>query len=545
MMRRSSHLDAILTVAAISLAGVLVPSIASAKSLIDYFQTTPIINQITTASWGASTNQKRDQDNGLEDKTNKSWSYWDGRIVKAADGKFHLYCSRWPESKGHWGGWPGSVCTHAISDSNLLGPYEQKGDCYTDANNQGHNVMAGTLPDNSYFILVSETRRPAIFYKSTSLDGPWSRAGTLSFALNGFSTDGQSSSNTTIWPDSDGSVLLTARDGVVMKSTGGLTAQYKVVTKSVWDSSIRYTSGGTPEDPCIWKSGGQYHIVYSYPLDRKMYHLMSKDGINNWKNMGLATDATKALVKYTDGTTNIWNKLERPQVYMENGHVTAFSFAAIDVDKNNDNGGDSHSSKIIVVPFDGVAFDKEIAGDTSAGTGGSGGSTGTGGATGGSTGTGARGGTVGSSGGAPVSSSAGTAGGGGGGRPSSGGGVTATSSSSTVTGGAGEGGSSTSIPTSSGGKSTASSSSVQPTGGSSSTSSPSSSAGGSSGSLGSSSTSVSSSTASAGSSGSSRAEVHQGSSGGCSYAIGQGGLAGLGMMLFGLAMTVWARRRRR
>src|SRR4051812_39600095 len=48
--------------------------------------------------------------------------------------------------------------------------------------------------------------------------------------------------------------------------------------------------------------------------------------------------------------------MERVGVYQEHGHVTHFTFAVTDVDKNAtgiSNGG----SKIIVVPFDGVQFD--------------------------------------------------------------------------------------------------------------------------------------------------------------------------------------------
>ncbi len=55
---------------------------AAAKTLFDYFQPTPIINKLTTGAWGASNVQPRDQDNGLEDKTMKSYCYWDGRIIK-------------------------------------------------------------------------------------------------------------------------------------------------------------------------------------------------------------------------------------------------------------------------------------------------------------------------------------------------------------------------------------------------------------------------------------------------------------------------------
>lgn len=54
---------------------------------------------------------------------------------------------------------------------------------------------------------------------------------------------------------------------------------------------------------------------------------------------------------------NRWTKIERPGVYLENGHVTHFTFAVIDSEKDDDKGGDTHGSKVIVVPFDGAAFD--------------------------------------------------------------------------------------------------------------------------------------------------------------------------------------------
>ena len=66
------------------------------------------------------------------------------------------------------------------------------------------------------------------------------------------------------------------------------------------------------------------------------------------------------MVRYTDGTVNHWNKLERPSVYLENGHVAYFTFAVLDVPKEAQHGNDNHGSKILVVPFDGVAFDRDM-----------------------------------------------------------------------------------------------------------------------------------------------------------------------------------------
>ena len=52
-----------------------------------------------------------------------------------------------------------------------------------------------------------------------------------------------------------------------------------------------------------------------------------------------------------DGTINRWTKIERPNVYVENGTLKAMTFAVIDVQKEEDFGNDQHGSKIIVVPF--------------------------------------------------------------------------------------------------------------------------------------------------------------------------------------------------
>ncbi|MNL82371.1 hypothetical protein D3C87_2097410 [compost metagenome] len=58
---------------------------------------------------------------------------------------------------------------------------------------------------------------------------------------------------------------------------------------------------------------------------------------------------------------NHWNKLERPGVVIENGHVVAMTFAVVDTPKDDQTGGNGHGSKIIVVPFDGAALDEDLA----------------------------------------------------------------------------------------------------------------------------------------------------------------------------------------
>jgi hypothetical protein len=98
------------------------------KPLISYLLSTLPHGELVREAWGATNVLPRDIQNGLEDTTMKRYCYWDGQIIKAPDGNYHMFASRWSESRGH-NGWFGSVAVHAVSDS-LTGPYVDKGLCW-------------------------------------------------------------------------------------------------------------------------------------------------------------------------------------------------------------------------------------------------------------------------------------------------------------------------------------------------------------------------------------------------------------------------------
>ena len=207
---------------------------------------------------------------------------------------------------------------------------------------------------------------------------------------------------------------------------------------------------GWEEDPHIWYSGGVYHVIYSGSQDRVGYHLYSTDGLTNWRDNGYGWSPREyqKIFGYEGSTTyNQWYKMERPGVVLENGHPTHITWAVADVDKDNQIPGNSnHGSKVIVVPFDGVAFDADFGTSGTGGAGGAGGVAGTGGSAG--TGGAGRGGTTGAAGSAGTGGAGrgGTTGatggsGGGGGRGGSTGGTGgSTGGSGAGTGGAAGGG---------------------------------------------------------------------------------------------------------
>jgi hypothetical protein len=264
-----------------------------------------------------------------------------------------------------------------------------KGICYPDnQGGKGHNVTAIAMSDGRYAILVSDTR-PGDLFISTSLDGPWVYQGRVQIDTNGHTTT-RLTDNMSIMQRPDGRYMIVPLGGFVMISDSGIIGPYKVVTDNIFPQNVTGYPSATREDPVVWFSGGQYHVLVDDYHDRKAMHLTSPDAIT-WKYAGVAYDPTTNFVRYTEGTVNHWYKLERPGVLLENGHVTHFTFAGIDVDKALDLGNDNHGSKIIVVPFDGVKFDAETGvGGSTGGASGAGGTAAKGGtsATGGTLGTG-------------------------------------------------------------------------------------------------------------------------------------------------------------
>lgn len=330
-------------------------SASAAKTLIDYFLPMPIVKEpLRSDKWGCAAVGKRDIYNGIEDTANKSYSYWDGPIIKTADGKYHMYASRWDQAGGHWS-WMSSVGIHAVSES-VMGPYVDKGMTWpSDQNGKGHNLTILELKDGTYASVVSDTRQ-GDFFTAPTVDGPWKFAGTININANGFSKPSHIANLSIIIRPDDGRYMIVERGGQIMISSGGLTGPYLIQGKSV------YNTVNLPnlEDPVLWYSGGYYHIVVNSWSEKKAFHLRSKDGIKDWTNEGLAFDPRSDFLRYTDGTVNHWAKIERPGVYIENGHITHWTFAVIDSEKDNDKGNDSHNSKVIIVPFDGAAFDGEV-----------------------------------------------------------------------------------------------------------------------------------------------------------------------------------------
>ena len=366
---------------------------AQAKPFEQYILPMPTVAPLSSATWGVTTTPgviPRDISNGIESAmgagVHPQWYYWDGQIIKAQDGKFHMFMSTFDANSNFGTAWQGSDAYHAISQTNVLGPYLRQDYVYSTGGStphKGHNVSAVELPDGTYAVVVSEIV-PFQIFKSSSLDGPWTGCSPQSDI---------GASNISMFPRHDGRYQIIERHGTIAISTT-LCGHYVKQTPTcaytqssdaagtIYPARTSIPGVSNPaftwqEDPHIWRSGGTYHVVYSGSGDRVGWHLYSPDGLS-WKDNGYAwspRDYQKIFCYEGSTHCDAWYKMERPGVVLQNGHPTHMTWAVSDVDKDNQVlPGTNHGTKVVVVPFDGVTFDNDF------GVGGTGGAAGTGGA---------------------------------------------------------------------------------------------------------------------------------------------------------------------
>lgn len=297
---------------------------------MDRFLPIPVVGELTDDTWGADNVVPRYTDNGIEDS---EWSYWGGNVLKGEDGKYHLFVCRWREdsSKGH-GEWPNSIVVTAKSD-NPVGPYQLEATI-----GKGHNPEAFRLEDGRIVVYVIDG-----YYIADSMQGPW--------RYHKFEFDNRDRpiieglSNLSFTRREDGSYIMVCRGGGIWFSKDGVSPYHQVTDQRVYpDVEGRF------EDPVIWKTNIQYHMIVNDWYGRIAYYLRSKDGIH-WK-VDPGEAYIPGITNYEDGTTEDWFKYERIKVLQDQyGRAVQANFAVIDTLKSEDKPNDRHSSKNISIPL--------------------------------------------------------------------------------------------------------------------------------------------------------------------------------------------------
>jgi hypothetical protein len=138
---------------------------------------------------------------------------------------------------------------------------------------------------------------------------------------------------------------MICRGGGVWISETGISPYRQISSKSVYPNIE-----GKFEDPVVWRTNIQYHMIVNDWYGRIAYYLRSRDGIE-WK-VDPGEAYLPGIARYTDGIEENWFKYERMKVLQDElGRATQAHFAVIDVLKKEDKGKDNHSSKHICIPL--------------------------------------------------------------------------------------------------------------------------------------------------------------------------------------------------
>lgn len=305
--------------------------LVSGGRFMDRFLPIPPVGKLSSDTWGWDAVKPRYIDNGIEDN---EWSYWGGNIRLEDDGKYHLIVCRWPENakKGHME-WPKSELVHAVSEQ-PSGPYKVEGPVI----GKGHNPEYFKLRDGRFVIYVYKGN-----YVAESLNGPWQK-GQFEFDRRDRKII-EGLSNVSFAEREDGSYMAVCRGGGIWISQTGLSGYNQISNGSVYPPY-----DGRYEDPVIWRTNIQYHMIVNDWFGRIAYHLRSKDG-TVWK-VEPGEAYLPGIATYEDGTVVDWYKYERIKVLQdEYGRAFQANFAVIDSSKWGDLGNDHHSSKNISIPL--------------------------------------------------------------------------------------------------------------------------------------------------------------------------------------------------
>ncbi len=323
--------------------------------------TTPADDNVFNQNWGVS---PREGAFKMDD-----WIVWGGSVIKAEDGKYYMFASRWPK-KLSMGAWvTNSEVVLAVSEK-PEGPYKFKKVVLPARGKEHWDGMAthnpnikfhkgkyilfytgvnydfeqpqDSVPSRDLYEKAWNNKRIGIAV-SDSPTGPWQRMDKPIIGPRENMWDGAITSNPAPVIHDDGSVLLIYKSAPVpypernknRKMRFGVVqadhylGEYKRVAEN---NQIKINPIDTDvEDPYIWYDGSKY-LMLAKCMDKSItgesgagFIAFSHDGLE-WQ-IPENPKAYSKVITLSDGSTEKMEKLERPQVLLENGSPTHVFFA--------------------------------------------------------------------------------------------------------------------------------------------------------------------------------------------------------------------------
>jgi len=285
--------------------------------------------------------------------TDPGYIVWCGTMVRDESGKCHLFYSRWPKKLGHYAWVTSSEVAHAVAD-NPLGPYKFV-DVALPA--RGAKFWDGLCTHNP--TVMKFGKKYYLYYMGNTGDGKLSKTLNWSHRNNQRIGVAVADNPNGPWTRSDKPLvdvtpgfhdaLCLNNPSVVQRPDGGYLMVYKAVgakgklpfggpvvhIAALSDSPTGpfkkqpdpiFTAEGTSfaaEDPYIWRGPDRYWAIvkdfggHFTKAGTSLALFESADGIH-WK-MAAHPLVSKLEIKLADGSVQKLEKLERPQLVLENG----------------------------------------------------------------------------------------------------------------------------------------------------------------------------------------------------------------------------------
>ena len=252
---------------------------------------------------------------------------------------YHLFCSRWPskqdpQEERH--AWKRSQVIRATSKS-LFGPYEFQGVVLDPPEHpwatEGIHNPKITRSGNRF--LLYHLGIPGFqtgFSFADSIEGPWESLPAPVVRAN----------NPALLVRPDGSVYMVAK-AKTRKPTSGrwdnIMQAYEADTISGPFTLLGGSENRLPydlelEDPTVWWADNQYHVICTdwegkiTGVMKSVVYFTSRDGIRFELVSRIPVWSQTDPIPMADGTSRIVNRVERPQVYVnEKGEVEALLVA--------------------------------------------------------------------------------------------------------------------------------------------------------------------------------------------------------------------------
>lgn len=327
-------------------------------SFVDRIEQLPVIDGLTSDTWGTENVLPREVNIGIEDD---EYNYWGGDVVTGGDGQYHLFVARWSKEHGHDGWRDESHVVRATADD-PMGPFEVQEQAF---DGYGHNPEVTTIGET--YVYTGHNPHTEVPFQldilvADSLQGQWERVTPeVDFPAE------YGGSNPSLVERDDGSLLLVTTGRSLRAFTAGeIRGPWKLVNEDIFpEARHRATLPRVgSEDPVVWKTENQYHLLAQHPAPVFFggelvegvygYYARSENGVD-WERQNSNLSGgdlawNRYVFNYENGHENWWGSPERPKVLTNDGKATHLYVCSTDLPKGG--GPDAgHDSKTLVVPL--------------------------------------------------------------------------------------------------------------------------------------------------------------------------------------------------